>query len=293
MRLAHFLILLGIPAAICCRAVAATYPAESPHDLLKEVIYNELQDRESDSFWQYKVERKTPREDLTEMQVETKYGPIYRIVATGGRPLSESERRDEDARLDGLLHSSSEQARVEHQYEQDEGRLQRMMRMMPDAFTCDYDGLEQDGNVVRLKFRPNPSFDPPTFEARIFHSLAGTLWINLLQKRMFHLQGQILDRVDFGYGLLGRIEKGGTFEIQREPVSQTHWKTDLVNIHVTGKLILFKSITKDQRELRSGFKPVPTGITLQQAKGLLDQIVQVAGASGPGPQAGQVQPTGR
>lgn len=273
----------------CPTSIAAAFPPESPRDLIKEVIYNELQDRESDSFWQYRIDRKTPREDLVEVQVETRYGPIYRIVSSGGRPLSELQQREENIRLDGLLHSPSEQARVERQYEQDEERLRRMMRLMPDAFAYDYEGIEQGGNVVRLKFQPNAGFNPPTFEARIFHSLGGTLWINLQQKRMLHLKGQILDRVDFGYGLLGRIEKGGAFEIQREPVSQTHWKTDLVDVHVAGRVILFRSITKDQHEVRSGFKQVPTGITLQQAKGLLDQLGQLVGAPGGEPHVVQQQ----
>ena len=222
---------------------------------------------------------------------ETKYGPIHRIVSYGGAPLTDVQRREENARLDQLLHNSGDQARVAQQYEQDERRLQRLMALLPDAFLFDYDGLEQGGNIVRLKVRPNPGFTPPTYEARMFHAMGGTVWINLLQKRMVHLKGQILDQVDFGFGLLGHIEKGGAFEIQRESVSQTHWKTDLVEIHVAGRLILFKSITKDQREVRSGFTAVPTDITLQQAKGLLDQVAASSPGHLPGEQtaAGQGQ----
>ncbi len=33
------------------------------------------------------------------------------------------------------------------------------MRLMPEAFLYDYDGVE--GNLVRLKFRPNTNYNPP------------------------------------------------------------------------------------------------------------------------------------
>ncbi len=279
-RVSHLALLVGLGITFSGTLSLAQLPAISPRDLVKQVIYNELQDREKDSYWQYRIDRKTPTEDLMEMQVETRYGPIHRIIASHGAPLDNVQQRVENARLDQLVHNTSEQERVQHQYEDDERRLQRLMGLLPDAFLFDYDGVEDSGNVVRLKFRPNPNFDPPTYEARVFHALAGAFWINLQQKRMVHLKGQIVSQVDFGFGLLGHIEKGGTFEIQREPVSQAHWKTDLVDIHIVGKLILFKSVTKDQREVRSGFKPVPNDITLPQAKGLLDQVAQVANGHG-------------
>ena len=279
MQRTRILLMTGLSLLLCGRMTAASLPPEAPHDLMKEVIYNELQDREKDSYWEYRIDRKTPHENLIEMQVETKYGPIHRIVSYGGAPLTDVQKREENARLDQLLHNSSDQARVAQQYDQDERRLQRLMALLPDAFLFEYDGLEDGGDIVRVKFRPNPGFTPPSYEARMFHAMGGFIWINLLQKRMVHLKGQILEQVDFGFGLLGHIEKGGAFEIQRESVSQTHWKTDLVEIHVAGRLILFKSITKDQREVRSGFKAVPDGITLQQAKGLLDQVA--ASSSGP------------
>jgi len=84
----------------------------------------------------------------------------------------------------------------------------------------------------------------------------------------------MLDRVDFGYGLLGHIEKGGTFEIRRQPVSENHWRTSRIDVHVAGRVIFFKTINKDQSEARSDFKPVPAETTLQEASKLLSQPEQ-------------------
>jgi hypothetical protein len=245
-------------------------PAQS---LARDVFYNEVQDRSQDSFWEYRIDRKTGPDSIVAEQIETKQGPIHRLLSKDNQPLTSVQEREENARLDELLRSASDQARVQQQYEQDEARLQRLMKLMPDAFLFEYDGPpDGSGDLLRMKFHPNPDFKPPTFEARIFHSLAGTLLISRRQKRMLHFQGQIMDRVDFGWGLLGHIEKGGTFEIQRRSVNGTHWKTELVDVNLEGKVVLFKTLSQHQHEVRSGFKAVPLDITLPQARAILDRV---------------------
>ena len=70
-------------------------------------------------------------------------------------------------------------------------------------------------------------------------------------------------------GFLGHIAKGGTFEIERTQVSSSHWKTQLVDIHVDGRMLLFKTINKQQHEIRSDFEPVSNNLDLRQAEELL------------------------
>jgi hypothetical protein len=77
--------------------------------------------------------------------------------------------------------------------------------------------------------------------------------------------------VDFGFGLLGRLEKGGWFRMQRTQVSSTEWKTERLEIHLSGRAILFKTISHETNELRGGFVPVPTGISLAQGIRILNE----------------------
>jgi hypothetical protein len=87
------------------------------------------------------------------------------------------------------------------------------MSLMPRAFLYDYDGVEE--NLLRVKFRPNPDYSPPTYEARVIHSLAGTILIDSEQKRLAKVSGQFINQVTFGFGLLGRIDSG-TLEFERD-----------------------------------------------------------------------------
>jgi len=68
---------------------------------------------------------------------------------------------------------------------------------------------------------------------------------------------------------LGHVDTGGTFEIKRVPVRPSQWKTALLSIHLTGRMILFKTVSKQQYEVRLNFREVPADLTLSQASQLL------------------------
>jgi hypothetical protein len=244
---------------------------QSAHDLVRDVIYNELQDRERDSYWQYRGKRVTPSQNTVREEIETRQGPIFRVLERDGKPLNAKQQLDEDARLKQLLSSPRELARNRQNHDQDEQRLQRVMRILPNAFLFDYDGAS-DGDAVQIKFRPNPAFAPNGYEERIMRQLAGALVVNQTKKRLVSMNGQLAERVDFGYGLIGHIEKDSSFQLRREPVTSTHWKTSLVDVHVDGKILLFNAISRQQHEERSNFQQVPLDISPAQAKEILDRV---------------------
>ena len=256
---------------------AAPAPAQSSPplaaDLVNLVVTNELADRLERHKWMYVIEKQDGKQTLTEEQVETKDGPLYRLLAIDGRPLDPGQHQQDDTRIHRLLHDPSEQLKVKRAHDEDEQKLEMLMRVMPGAFLYDYDGVE--GNLVRVKFRPNPNYDPSTYEARVVHSLAGTILIDSPQKRLVKLSGQLINSVEFGYGLLGRIDNGGTVEIGRVEVGPLQWKTAVINIQLSGRLVLFKSISKQENEIRSDFRAVPDDLSLTQANWLMASRLSV------------------
>jgi hypothetical protein len=271
-------VLVAAAAVPLCAQTAPPSAAPSAHDLVRDVVWNELHDRERDSHWEYRSECVSSAQNLVREQVETDQGPIFRVLALGGVPLDDAQRAHEDARLNEYLHDQGQIAHILHAHQEDEARLATIMQILPDAFLFEYDG-DPTGDTARIAFRPNPAFVPSGYEARIVHALAGTLTVNTRLRRMIDMRGTLVERVDFGYGILGHVEKGGTFEIHRRQVNAAHWKTDLVDVHIQGKVLMLKTISKDQREARSDFRPVPSGTTLAEAREMLDQAaVQTAQA---------------
>jgi hypothetical protein len=254
--------------AVCIAAPARDQSFPLPAaELINEVVANELTDRVQHRKWMYLIDKREGKQTLTEEQVDTRDGPFYRLLAVDGTPLNPDQLQRENARMDRLLHDPSQQLKVKQGHDADEQKLEKLMRLMPGAFLYDYDGV--DGNLVRLKFRPNANYDPPTYEARVVHGLAGTILIDPQQKRLAKLSGQLINRVEFGYGLLGHIDNGGTVEIGRVQVGPSQWKTALINIQLSGRLVFFKTISKQEYETRSDFRAVSSDLSLLEAGQLL------------------------
>ena len=267
---------IRIICAIAGTLVFAADPAcsgaqqhEPAGQLIREVVYNELHDHDTHGFWRYWVKQHTQDATRLEEEVETADGPVTRLVQTNGRPPDEESRKEEEARLEKLVNSPQELASHRKDYLDDEKHIALVMSMLPDAYLFEYAGDENGCHHVR--YRPNPAYVPGTFEARVVHSMTGDLWIDSRFKRLSRLQGRLDENVDIGFGLLGRLDKGGWFSMQRIQVGPTEWKTRQLEVHLSGRAFVLKTIAHETSELRGGFVAVPAGITLSEGMSILHQ----------------------
>jgi hypothetical protein len=146
--------------------------------------------------------------------------------------------------------------------------------MLPDAFVFNYAG--GDGNLVKLTFRPSPTFQPPSLEARVFHDMEGEMWVDCKQERLAAFNGHLNQDVKFGFGLLGHLDKGGHFEVRQAEVVPGHWDMTTMSVEMTGKALLFKSIGVQKRENRRDFRQVSDDLTLTQAADILNRHIVLA-----------------
>jgi hypothetical protein len=267
-------IAMGIMAAAHCATVTSAQPAMPPDQLVREVVYNELHDHQQHGTWRYWIERRSQAGTRVEEQVETVDGPVTRLALADGRPLTAQAQQEEQARLERLLTSPSEQARHLKQFDEDEERIGRILALLPGSFVYTYDGEEND--CYRLRFRPNPSNSAESIEARIFHAMSGTLWVDSRAKRLARLEGRVDENVDFGFGILGRLYKGGWFRLVRVQAGSTDWKTESLEVHMNVRALLVKTFARETSEVRGGFQPVSPGMTLAQGMALLNQPENLA-----------------
>jgi hypothetical protein len=250
---------------------AAAQQQEPAGQLMREVVYNELRDHDQHGYWRYWVDKRNEQEARVEEQVETSDGPLTRMVMKNGHSLDAKTEQAEQARLDLLMRSAAAQAAQRVAYAEDEKRIATVVSLMPEAYIYEYAGEEK--GCHHLRFRPNPAFAPHSIEARIVHAMSGDLWVDARMKRLSRLEGHLDENLEFGFGLLGRLYKGGWFRIERTQVSRDEWKTARLDIHMTGRAILFKTIARECTEVRTGFTPVQAHMTIAQGMKVLDQTV--------------------
>jgi len=259
----------GVLALAASPGWAGTQGPEPAGQLIRETIYNELQDHNHHGYWRYWIEQRIQSDTKLKEQVETADGPVTRLMETNGRPLDKQTREEERERLEHLVNSPQEQASHRKDYAEDEKHAALIMAMLPEAYIFEYAGMEN--GCHHLRFRPSPNYEPHTVEARIVHAMAGDLWIDARMKRLSRLEGRLNENVAFGFGLLGRLDKGGWFRVQRVQVSATEWKTQRMELYLSGRAVVFKTIARDTNEVRGGFAAVPAGLNLAQGMRMLDQ----------------------
>lgn len=252
--------------------------SESAGRLMKDVIYNELHDWKDHSFWEYRSHVVTGSKNVLREQIDTPDGPVYEILARDGKPLEGAQATQEKERLASLLSDPGEIQKKEQEHASDEARLGQIMALMPKAYVFHYVGATTGDHVV-LKFGPNPQFSPSGYLDRIMYGLSGQIVVNQRLKRMVSMDGLLAHKIEFGFGILGYVDPGGTFRIHRTQVSPTHWKTDLVAVNVHGRILLFSNVSKREKETRWGFTPVPHNITLAEADTELKQAASAYQAS--------------
>src|SRR5580704_15645697 len=208
----------GIQVAAVIIAASAFGPSLSqaqaplqipPSQLVREVVYNELHDHESHGYWRYVTEKHTQQGTRVEDQIETADGTVSWLVQSDGQPPAWRAGESEDERLNHLIHSEADRARLRQAHMDDERRIGRILALLPDAFL--YDSVDAENGCWRLRFRPNPQYPAQTVESRIFHAVSGELWIDARTKHLVRLEGQLQSNIDFGFGILGRLNKGGWF----------------------------------------------------------------------------------
>jgi hypothetical protein len=242
--------------------------AEAP-PIIAMMAANELASRQHAGHFSYTSEEKSERTGMhvwREHVVEVGDGMLRRLVAVDGRALSPAETQAETQRLETLVRNPAEFHRQELAHKDDESHATKLLQLLPRAFLMTPDGT-RDG-CTQFRFVPNPEFKPSSYEERVGAALAGTVSLMESSGRLCILQGTVSRPVMFGFGIIGKINPGGSFRLERVPVAGAEWKTRSMSVHMGGK-ILMKSLAKEQETTRSEIRKVPENLTLAQAIGML------------------------
>ncbi|MFZ0914431.1 MAG: hypothetical protein WBQ76_08960 [Candidatus Korobacteraceae bacterium] len=277
--------LIHSPAAVITAIVllASTTLAQSPpgsqdmsaNELVRRVVTNELKFQDEDhAQWAYRQEKEEAGKKQIKRIIETKDGALSRLLSINDHPLTTKQLQKENQRIHALVSNPAEQRKLQRARNTETEPGRRLFKMLPDAFVFNYAGRE--GDLIKLSFRPNPNFQPPSLEARVFHDLEGEVWVDVKQERLAAMNGRLMEDVKFGGGLLGHLNKGGHFEVRQAEVAAGHWEMAAMAVDMKGKALLFKTINVQQTETRSDFQPVADDLTLTQAADILSGQIVVA-----------------
>jgi hypothetical protein len=268
--------------ALACLAMSAAILASQQPDTLSPVqaqalvsraLAHELTSAQDQGHpMRYVLRKISPRLSSTKAIVETKDGAVARLLSVDGQPLSADAEQKEQARLDALLNDPGEQRHRKQAEDVDTARALKVLRMLPSAFLYQYAGCVETpaGKVQKFTFRPNPDFSPPDLETQVLTAMSGELWIDGAQERVTRLEGQLQQDVDFGWGILGRLSKGGWIAIEEADEGGGAWRMVRFQMQMSGR-VFWKTRVFDTTEEETQFMPVPVGLGYAKAVEMLRQ----------------------
>jgi hypothetical protein len=263
---------VGIVAILCgaLQAQSADHPGSTPGDsgdgnsLARAIIENELTAEAQDqSLWHYRQLREEKgRKQLREIY-QTTDGEISRVLELNGVALSPKQRQQETQRIHNLARHPEALREQTRKQKEDAQKARKLLKIFPQAFLFHVE--RQEGPRTELIFKPNPRYHPAGREAEVFHHMAGAIWLDTQQKRLVSIHGHLMTDVKFGGGLLGHLDKGGTFLVKQKDLGEGVFEMETLNVNMNGKALFFKTIAVQQSESDSGFERLPAEISATEA----------------------------
>jgi hypothetical protein len=259
--------LLGL-LPLCAGAQSLSPANQAGKKIVQAVITNEIAANQNDhTKWMYRDNYKSPAKTVVKLVVETSDGTVSKQLRLDGKPLDAQQQQQDQAAMLRVVHDPSVRAQQRKNSAHDDQQALALMKMLPEGFLWTETG--ESGGKIQLSFKPNPAFDPPTYASRVFAAMAGTMSVDKQQMRLEDLSGKLIRPVEFGWGLFGKIQPGGTFHIVRSQVAPREWEITQTHVHIQGHILFFKSISQQEDEITSGYVLTPNGLTLQQAYDML------------------------
>jgi hypothetical protein len=246
-------------------ATAQETRAASAQQLVAQTIANELSGGIG-VYFSYLATDLEAGTSKTKEVVETPEGNLSRLIAIDGKPLTAQQQQSEESRVRSSISDLAAWRAKQKKARRDDEETNRLLKAMPQAFIYESAGVRAQGDsqIVTLTFRPNPEFVPPSRETQVFEGMKGTMEISVPAYRVVRVEGFLFQSVNFGWGILGKLNPGGHFVIEQAPIGGGRWETVHTVLRFTGKILMFKPLNIDEEETETDFRPVPA-LTLSQA----------------------------
>lgn len=239
--------------------------AQDAKQIVQQAVDTEIAANRSDhSRWLYHEDDKQPAKSVTQWIAQTPKGDVKRTLIRNGTRMSMDIQRSE---VMGFIHNIAAQQKQRRNSTADDKKAETFMRQFPVGFQ--WEVVSKSADSIRLHYKPDPNYDPPSREARVLAAMEGDMIVHPTQHRIVSLNGHLTDDVTFGFGLFGRLYKGGSFSVHREEIAPGIWQITKSTTHISGHALIFKSISEQEDETKSDFERLPNDITLDKAAEML------------------------
>ena len=268
-------------------SAAEAPPGLQPVELIRRAVENEIKSNDQPAKYMFRQRKETPEGSQTRLLVETREAMAGMVIAYNDRPLNPEQRQGEYGRIQRFIDNPAELDRKRQKEKEDSDRVQSILKALPDAFLYEYDGTETSrpgvgkpgDELLRLKFRPNPKYDPPTRVEQVLTGMEGVVLVDAQKLHIARIDGTLFKDVAFGWGILGHLDRGGHFQVDQTDVDANHWSISRMVLAFTGKILMLKNLNIKSTAIYSDFQSVPANLSFAQGVDLLKKQLAMVGES--------------
>jgi hypothetical protein len=288
---AKFLVLTSLASPLLSQSPTAENPAQKIparpdmsqdqiRELIREAAEKDMQNDKKQRDYTYiqrEEEHKLDGKDQVKSSESKTYEimvlyeePVRKLIARDDKPLSDSEARKEDEKVQKIIEKrknesdNDRQKRLEKQNkEQEEGR--QFVKEIADAYNFRFVGEEnlEGRKATVIDADPRPSYEPKMKDAKFLPKFRFRVWLDETEKQWVKLDIQCIDTVSVGLFLL-RLHKGSSIQIEQVRVNDEVWLPRHVSLNLDARLALLKGLIisedvtfRDYKKFRTDTKIVP------------------------------------
>jgi len=166
--------------------------------------------------------------------------------------------------MSSYLQNSGVQAKQRKSEAHDDREAEEMLELLPRAFLWTRES--EKGDDLLLHFKPDPNFRPPDLESKVFAAMEGEMLVNTRAMRIASIKGKLIQNVKIFGGILGQLDAGGTFDVERRETGGGIWQITQTHVHIHGHALIFKTIGEQEDDEKWDFKQLPAQITMRQVE---------------------------
>jgi hypothetical protein len=192
---------------------------------------------------------------------------VTRQVERNGKPVSEEElqRNLESARQRAaeLKAMSPEERAKLNAKSRDENAW---LKEFPQALEFRKTGEETiDGRpAIVLEFSPRPGYKASNLRARVFSRVRGKMWIDSADSQLVRAEAEVFENVNIGWGVVGRVQKGTRFHLERRKIEDGSWLPQLQTIRFAARVLVFKSLAQEETTRYSQYRSKSEMVALKK-----------------------------
>jgi hypothetical protein len=195
------------------------------------------------------------------------YGEEYaRLIERDGKPLSETDQKKEDEKLEKFLakyrnETPEERATrlAKEKKKREEGRA--FLRDLVNAYDFRLVGEEPVDGVQSyvIEATPRPDFKPTQPHADMLKKIKGRIWIEKKDYNWVKVEAEATDTISYGLFLF-RIHPGSHFVLEKTLINNEVWLLKKLDIDGGARIALFKNENIHQEDVLSNFKKFVTSV---------------------------------